>query len=204
MFPFLRPLALGLCAALIPAVSFAQSPEFYKGKTVSIYIGFSPGGTYDLFGRLVARHIGKHIPGNPTIVAQSMPGAGSFTLANWMYRIAPKDGTAMGIVAQTMAIEEMLMMLPPPRLRMLSRHATEQFTTPIRFTSNRARTSERARAEKGWLYFVRCRPALLIRMSMPPNSAIALATAVSTAASSATSQSTAIARCPAAVSFATA
>ena len=108
MFPFLRPLALGLCAALIPAVSFAQSPEFYKGKTVSIYIGFSPGGTYDLFGRLVARHIGKHIPGNPTIVAQSMPGAGSFTLANWMYRIAPKDGTAMGIVAQTMAIEEML------------------------------------------------------------------------------------------------
>ena len=108
MFPFLRPLALGLCAALIPAVSFAQAPDFYKGRTVSIYIGFSPGGTYDLFGRLVARHIGKHIPGNPTIVAQSMPGAGSFTLANWMYRIAPKDGTAMGIVAQTMAIEEML------------------------------------------------------------------------------------------------
>ena len=108
MFPFLRPLALGLCAALIPAVSFAQAPEFYKGRTVNIYIGFSPGGTYDLFGRLVARHIGKHIPGNPTVVAQSMPGAGSFTLANWMYRIAPKDGTAMGIVAQTMAIEEML------------------------------------------------------------------------------------------------
>ena len=108
MFPFLRPLALGLCAALIPAVSFAQAPDFYKGRTVNIYIGFSPGGTYDLFGRLVARHIGKHIPGNPTVVANSMPGAGSFTLANFMYRIAPKDGTAMGIVAQTMAIEEML------------------------------------------------------------------------------------------------
>ena len=109
MFPLLRPLALGLCAALVPAASFAQSAEqFYKGRTVSVYIGFAAGGTYDLFGRLVARHIGKHIPGNPTVVAPSTPGAGSFTLANWMYRIAPKDGTAIGIVSQTMAIEEML------------------------------------------------------------------------------------------------
>ena len=106
----LRSLALaGLFAALLPAASGAQTADqFFKGKTVSIYIGFSAGGTYDLFGRLVARHIGKHIPGNPTVVAQSMPGAGSFTLANWMYRIAPKDGTAMGIVTQTLAIEEML------------------------------------------------------------------------------------------------
>ena len=103
MLPFLRPLAIGLCAALIPAASFAQAPDFYKGRTVSIYIGFGGGGSYDFYG-----HIGKHIPGNPTVVAQSMPGAGSFTLANFMYRIAPKDGTAMGIVAQTMAIEEML------------------------------------------------------------------------------------------------
>ena len=85
MFPILRPLALGLCATLVPAASFAQSAEqFYKGRTVGVYIGFSPGGTYDLFGRLVARHIGKHIPGNPTVVAQSMPGGGRFTLANWM------------------------------------------------------------------------------------------------------------------------
>jgi tripartite-type tricarboxylate transporter receptor subunit TctC len=82
--------------------------DFYKGKTVSIYIGFSAGGTYDLFGRLVARHLGKHVPGTPTIIAQSMPGAGSFTLANWMYKIAPKDGTAIGIISQTAAIEEVL------------------------------------------------------------------------------------------------
>ncbi len=109
MFPILRPLALGLCAALLPVAGFAQNADpFFRGKTLSVYIGFSAGGTYDLFGRLVARHIGKHIPGNPTVVAQSMPGAGSFTLANWMYRIAPKDGTAIGIVSQTMAIEEML------------------------------------------------------------------------------------------------
>ena len=96
-------------AALAPAGAMAQQgADFFKGRTVSVYIGFSPGGTYDYFGRLVARHLGKHIPGNPTVIAQSMPGAGSFTLANWMTRIAPKDGTAIGIVSQTAAIEEVL------------------------------------------------------------------------------------------------
>lgn len=95
--------------ALAPLGAEAQpAAEFFKGKTVSVYIGFSPGGTYDYFGRLVSRHLGKHIPGNPTVIAQGMPGAGSFTLANWMYRIAPKDGTAIGIVSQTAAIEEVL------------------------------------------------------------------------------------------------
>jgi tripartite-type tricarboxylate transporter receptor subunit TctC len=89
--------------------SHAVEPEaVYKGKTVIIYIGFAPGGSYDYFGRLVARHIGKHLPGNPTVVAQSMPGAGSFTAANYLYARAPRDGTALGIVSQTVAIEEAL------------------------------------------------------------------------------------------------
>jgi tripartite-type tricarboxylate transporter receptor subunit TctC len=89
--------------------SHAAEPEaLYKGKTVIIYIGFAPGGSYDYFGRLVARHIGRHLPGNPTVVAQSMPGAGSFTAANYLYARAPRDGTALGIVSQTVAIEEAL------------------------------------------------------------------------------------------------
>jgi tripartite-type tricarboxylate transporter receptor subunit TctC len=89
--------------------SHAAEPEaLYKSKTVIIYIGFAPGGSYDYFGRLVARHIGKHLPGNPTVVAQSMPGAGSFTAANYIYARAPRDGTALGIVSQTVAIEEVL------------------------------------------------------------------------------------------------
>ena len=102
--------AVALTAALaLPAAGQAQSPaDFYKGKTVQIYIGFSPGGSYDLFARLLARHIGKHIPGNPTVVATNMPGAGSFTAANFLFGAAPKDGTAMGIVSQTIAIEEAL------------------------------------------------------------------------------------------------
>ena len=98
----------GLLLAASSAAPAAESDPFYKGKVVSIYIGFAPGGAYDYFGRLVARHIGKHLPGNPSVVAVSMPGAGSLTAANYLYARAPRDGTAFGIVTQTVAIEEAL------------------------------------------------------------------------------------------------
>jgi tripartite-type tricarboxylate transporter receptor subunit TctC len=70
------------------------------GKTVQMLIGFGAGGGYDLWGRVVARHIGKHLPGNPTVVPQNMPGAGSFVAANNIYNLAPKDGSVMGIIAR--------------------------------------------------------------------------------------------------------
>lgn len=96
-------------AALMPAAAMAQTAEqFYKGKTVNLYIGFAAGGSYDYYGRLLSRHMGKHLPGQPNVVAQAMPGAGSFKAANFLYAVAPKDGTAMGIVSQTMALEEAL------------------------------------------------------------------------------------------------
>jgi tripartite-type tricarboxylate transporter receptor subunit TctC len=86
--------------AAAPA-AHAQTPaEFYKGKQVSLYIGFSAGGTYDLYGRIVARHIGKHIPGNPTVVPRNMEGAGSIRLANFMSTTAPKDGTAIATMGR--------------------------------------------------------------------------------------------------------
>ena len=92
------------CAAfaLMPAAAQAQQSvaDFYKGKTVSMYIGFSAGGTYDLYGRLVARHMGKHIPGNPTVVPRNMEGAGSIRLTNFMYNQAPKDGTALATMGR--------------------------------------------------------------------------------------------------------
>lgn len=90
-------------------LALAQSQEpYFKGRTISIYIGFGGGGSYDFYGHLLARHMGKHIAGNPQVVAQSMPGAGSFKLANWLTSVAPKDGTALGIVSQAVALEEAL------------------------------------------------------------------------------------------------
>lgn len=107
---------VGIRAALVVASmmaiatpSFAQSAEpFFRGKTINVYIGFAPGGSYDYFGRLLARHYGTHVPGHPTVIAQSMPGAGSFKAANFIYSVAPKDGTAIGIATQTIALEEAL------------------------------------------------------------------------------------------------
>jgi tripartite-type tricarboxylate transporter receptor subunit TctC len=93
-----------LAAAALPAN--AQSVEaFYKGKTITISVGFSPGGSYDFYPRLFARYMGKYIPGNPSIVVQNMPGAGSMRAANHLFNIAAKDGTALGVVSQTVMLE---------------------------------------------------------------------------------------------------
>jgi tripartite-type tricarboxylate transporter receptor subunit TctC len=104
--------AAALAAALIVGVSqsaFAQGADpFFRNKVINLYIGFAPGGTYDYFGRQVGRFIGKHIPGNPTVVVHTMQGAGSLQAANFLYAQAPKDGTAWGVVTQTLALEEAL------------------------------------------------------------------------------------------------
>jgi tripartite-type tricarboxylate transporter receptor subunit TctC len=86
------------CLALAPRT---EAKDFYAGKTVSLYIGYSVGGGYDLYGRLIARHLGQHIPGNPTVVPINMEGAGSLKLMNWLYNAAPRDGTVLGIVNQS-------------------------------------------------------------------------------------------------------
>ena len=87
----------------------AQTPEqFYKGKNFDVVIGYPPGGSNDTFGRLVARHIGKYIPGNPAVVPKNMPGAGSFLAANQMYNTLPKDGTSIAIGAPTLTLDEKL------------------------------------------------------------------------------------------------
>ncbi len=100
-------LAAGLSVAL-SAASAQDAAGFYKGKTVTVYIGYSPGGGYDLYGRLVARNIGRQIPGKPTVVAKNMPGAGGLKMANWFYNVAPRNGTALASAPQAIAIEQAL------------------------------------------------------------------------------------------------
>ena len=95
---------LALPALLISTGAADAQPDPLAGKTVQMIIGFGPGGGYDLWGRMVARHIGKHLPGNPTVMPQNMPGAGSFNAANYIYNVAPKDGTVLGIIARDAAL----------------------------------------------------------------------------------------------------
>src|SRR3954467_14443828 len=102
----LAPTFLCLAAlAVCPVPALAQSTgEAFAGKTVTLIIGFGTGGGYDLWGRTVARHIGKHLPGKPTGVPQNMPGAGSYVAARHLYAAAPKDGTVFGIIARDAAL----------------------------------------------------------------------------------------------------
>jgi tripartite-type tricarboxylate transporter receptor subunit TctC len=86
---------LALLCTAGPAQADAVS-DFYGGRTVNLVIGYAPGGGYDLYARTLARHVSRHIPGNPTIVVQNMPGAGSIKAANFLYTIAPKDGSTFG------------------------------------------------------------------------------------------------------------
>jgi tripartite-type tricarboxylate transporter receptor subunit TctC len=96
-------------AVLWSAGALAQdaAPTF-KGKTVDIYTGYTVGGGYDLYTRLLARHIGKHLPGTPTVVPKNMEGAASIRFANWLYSVAPKDGTAFGTIGRGTALDPLL------------------------------------------------------------------------------------------------
>src|SRR6202163_3801909 len=82
--------------------------QFFARKTVTITIVHTAGGSCDLYGRMGAPHLGNHTTGEPTVIAQNMPGAGSLKAANYLYEIAPKDGTALGVVVESAALEQAL------------------------------------------------------------------------------------------------
>lgn len=96
-------LLLGSAAARADAVE-----DFYKGRTITVYIASGPGGGYDAYGRLVAQFLPAHMPGHPSTVAENMTGAGGRTLANYLYNKAPKDGTAIGILQAPIIMDPLL------------------------------------------------------------------------------------------------
>jgi tripartite-type tricarboxylate transporter receptor subunit TctC len=99
------PVSVALLAILLSAApAFAQTGPSLAGKTVNVIIGFGTGGGYDVLGRAVARHLGRHLPGNPTVVAQNMPGGGSYVAASHIYSVAPKDGTAIALISGEAAL----------------------------------------------------------------------------------------------------
>jgi tripartite-type tricarboxylate transporter receptor subunit TctC len=108
--PFCKLLALlavAFCAMNVPARA-DDVADFYRGKRITLVIGYGTGGGYDTYARMLARFLSEHIPGNPNIIAQNMPGAGSRSAANWLYNVAPKDGTVIAILSQTTPTDQAL------------------------------------------------------------------------------------------------
>jgi tripartite-type tricarboxylate transporter receptor subunit TctC len=117
--------ALTAAFAVVPAALPAQADEvaqFFKGKQLNLIVGYGPGGGYDIYARVLARHLGRFIPGNPNIIVQNMPGAGSLRAVNFLYKVAPRDGTAFGLFSRNM-----------PLLGLLGGNSNAQFD-PRKFT----------------------------------------------------------------------
>jgi tripartite-type tricarboxylate transporter receptor subunit TctC len=101
-----RRIATCVAAALLMAsqAGAQTAEELYQGKTLTLVVGNGPGGGFDVYARLLARHIGRYVPGRPSVVVQNMPGAGSLVAANYIYNVAPRDGTTFGLIARNMPL----------------------------------------------------------------------------------------------------
>src|SRR4051794_37154269 len=95
-------------AIAIPSAAAQDASAPFKDKQIRLIVGSAPGGGYDAYGRLIAAHVRRHLPDNPTIIVQNMPGAGSLVLANYLYNVAPKDGTVFGAVNALIATDPMM------------------------------------------------------------------------------------------------
>ena len=105
--PAARLMLVLACLACVD-VAAAQQSGYYKDKTIRIIVGFSSGGLYDQYARLLARHMGKYLPGNPTIIVQNMPGAGSLTATNYVYNVAKPDGLTLGMPGSGIYLDQLL------------------------------------------------------------------------------------------------
>ena len=110
MTRFSRSLCLLLAGVLLPPVAAPAQPagDMFRGKELSLYIGSTPGGGYDQYGRLLARHIGRHLPGSPSVVPRNMPAGGGREVMNYIYNVAPKDGTAIAITLRDVGFDPLL------------------------------------------------------------------------------------------------
>lgn len=106
--PSVRACSIAAAIVILARPAAAEDVLDLKGKTVTVVASFEAGGPYDFYARLVARYIGAHLPGSPNVIVQNMPGAGGLRGANTIYNVAPRDGTVMGVVSQTIAVGQVL------------------------------------------------------------------------------------------------
>jgi tripartite-type tricarboxylate transporter receptor subunit TctC len=106
----IRSGSCGLAAALLAAnlSSVTRADDYFAGKEITLYVGSSPGGPYDAYGRLIARHLGRHIPGHPGVIVQNMPGASGRRLMGFIYNVAPRDGTAIATAQRALAFDPLM------------------------------------------------------------------------------------------------
>jgi tripartite-type tricarboxylate transporter receptor subunit TctC len=112
---FTPMLGAALYAVLLVATTVSAEPveDFYRGKTIELAIGAAPGGGYDVAGRTLANHLGRHVPGNPVIVVRNMPGATGLIMTNYLYSVAKRDGTAIGMPTSNILLEPRLKLVSP-------------------------------------------------------------------------------------------
>jgi hypothetical protein len=101
-------LTLSLALSLVAPVHADEVADFYRGKTVALYLGYPPGGAYDIYARAIGRHLTKHVPGNPQFIVRHKPGAASLNLVNELYNVLPRDGSVIGMFARSVALGRLL------------------------------------------------------------------------------------------------
>jgi len=120
-----------ILALAIPTIPASAQEDFYRGKTIRLIVGLAPGGGFDTYSRVIARHIGKHIPGNPTMVVDNMPGAASLLAANYVYKAAKPDGLTIGNFVGGLAFQQILGLpgveFDAPKFEFIGVPATDNF-----------------------------------------------------------------------------
>ena len=154
--------ALAAAAVLglaVPAQAQDAVAQFYRGKQINLYVGSSAGGGYDTYARLLARRFGSHIPGNPAVLPQNMPGAGSNKLAAFIYSVAPKDGTAAGAILSGAILQPLIGDIAaqhdPSKFMYLGNANVETFICIAR--ADARRSPSRTRFGRSWSWAPRTR-----------------------------------------------
>jgi hypothetical protein len=146
LFRIAAPCLAAIAAA--PPLAADEVADFYKGKSGTLFVGYPPGGGYDVYARVIARYLTKHVPGNPQFVVRNKPGAASLNLVSELYNVLPRDGTVIGMFARSVAMDRLLGRDAPTSIRSSSTGSAAP-TTKCR-SARSGTPSASARSRSSW------------------------------------------------------